>query len=241
MQKHAIDHDGGNDHVLFFGKLSTRKYIFHRSTSFILLTALSVPTCFGQAVSAKTPTSSLKPVAKPPEFATRGEVDELKRQLENLTKQISDLQAEKKSSDEFMYQVWFDVSKLKKDSAELDPASPNTYIRVESDVGPLLVSLENAEPYLDGYKVHLTIGNPLSLTFKGFQIAATWAPRLSGNDYAGWLKKQKKKTFSLTQDLLSGRWNAVTLILPETKAEEVGYLEVSITINTISLGAALGN
>jgi hypothetical protein len=231
------------DLILFAAPADFGECMFRPSVIVFLLSVLGARVCCGQTAPVKTTTTPnvSKPVAKPPDPVTHAEVEELKKQIVALTRELSDLEEDKKASDSVMYQVWADVSNLKKASAVLDPASPNEYIRIESDVGPLLVSLKNVEPYLDGYKVQLTVGNPLSLTFKGFELAATWAPRLSGTDYAGWLKKQKKKTFSLTQDLLSGRWNAVTLILSETKAEEVGYLEVSSTINTISLGVSLGN
>ena len=117
--------------------------------------------------------------------------------VEQLKKQVADLQENVNSLWQQIYNEISDIQNLKRSSATFDPASPDKYIRVETDAGSLLVSLGKVEPYLDGYKVELQVGNPLAATFKGFEIAATWAPRFKNYNgkYLEWLKNKSSKTF----------------------------------------------
>jgi hypothetical protein len=155
----------------------------------------------------------------------------LRKELHDLQKRVADL-----SGQLFRQSLQFET--LKHESAEFDPASPNTYSRLDTEAGSILIVLGTAQPYLDGYKVELQIGNPLTLTFRGFGIAATWGPRWKdGNDFGEWLKKNKEKSFDFTDDIQSARWNSVVLILPDTKPQDFGFLRVSIKVNTVSMGS----
>ena len=85
---------------------------------------------------------------------------------------------------------------LEHENATFDPASPGPYQRVDTDIGPLLISLGKAEPYLDGYTVHINIGNLSSATLIGFKLSAKWAKRYRKEDgnYLDWMGKRKEKT-----------------------------------------------
>jgi hypothetical protein len=89
--------------------------------------------------------------------------------------------------------------------------------------------------------VELQIGNPHQMNFTGFEVSATWAPRMSNytSKLMEWFKKNREQKFSFTNQLAEGRWNSVSLILPSTKPEDFGYLSVSLDVNTVSLGAPL--
>jgi len=129
-----------------------------------------------------------------------------------------------------------EIYTLKHAEAELDPASPDKYQRIETTVGPLLVSLGKAEPYLDGYKVQLQIGNPLAAQFSGFTVSTLYAPRKRKDEnFLQWFKKRKSKEFVFTQTLISSRWNVVELIFPDVKPDAFGWLNVSISVNQVLL------
>jgi hypothetical protein len=131
-----------------------------------------------------------------------------------------------------------EVSELKHGSAQLDPADPNAYYRIDTKVGPLLVLLANAQPYLDGCKVELQIGNPLAVTFSGFEVMARWNTRYiapADDQFLSWKKNEKSKTFQFTQNLSPLHWSKVELVLPQTKAEDFGYLSVSVAVHNLSL------
>ena len=213
----------------------------HLLTSLVLSLALHG---FAQTPSTGAPAA---PSPKPqPSTASAGnktaedmkkELASLKGQLSAQAKQITELEDSLKS----VWQQIFELDKLKRESAEFDPASPNAYERVETSVGSVLVSMGKAEPYLDGYSVELEVGNPMVATFKGFKLSATWGPRLKkGENYFDWFKKRKTKDFSFTEDLISGKWNATHVIIPDTKPEDFGFFEVSVSVNTVSLGTSRG-
>lgn len=121
----------------------------------------------------------------------------------------------------------------------LDPAS-KAYGRLDTATGFFLVSCQDVQPYLDGYKVILHIGNPLGVRFVGFKITARWGPRYTGEDndyesYAKWMGGLKARDFAFADVLEAGRWNEVELVLTQTTAQQVGYIQVSLDTNTVSL------
>ncbi|HWE51412.1 MAG TPA: hypothetical protein VG273_16590 [Bryobacteraceae bacterium] len=161
-----------------------------------------------------------------------------------LTDQISDLQkkvaALTRSLNDLRKSVWVLESQLPK-SVEFDPASPGPYLRIDGGSAPLLISLGTVEPYLDGYKFTVLIGNPTTATFNGFELTAKWAPRLGAEPDADalmkWFDSQRSKTFSRTEALPPGRWTAVDLIVPTTKPQQFGWLELSIALDQISFSS----
>jgi len=163
---------------------------------------------------------------------------------------IEELQKEVEGLKETVDALWLAISRHTDDIqalhhyfADLDPASPDKYSRTETGAGFLLMSLGKVEPYLDGYKVELRIGNPHQMDFKGFEVIASWGPRKMPSpgtvSIAEWLKKVRTQTFSFTNQLAGGRWNSVSLILPSTKPEDFGSLSVSLNVNTVSLGGPI--
>ena len=126
---------------------------------------------------------------------------------------------------------------MKHTSAEFDPAEPDKWVRVDTDAGPLLVSIKGVEPYLDGCRLHLDVGNPNSFTVRSFHVNATWTRRLGEEENrVDWFKSLKKKTFDLEKQLLAGKRNPVELILPDTDPTEVGYIEISLNVDTVAFG-----
>lgn len=121
-------------------------------------------------------------------------------------------------------------------TAIFDPADPGGYSRLDSDGGTFLVSLVNADRYLDGYRVTMHFGNPSSATYAGFKLKAKWGARYEkGGDYSAWSAALREKSLDLTTDLDAGSWNKVSFVLSPAKPEEFGHLELSITTNTVRL------
>ncbi|MDX6610935.1 MAG: hypothetical protein QOD75_121 [Blastocatellia bacterium] len=124
----------------------------------------------------------------------------------------------------------------KDNSAELDTTS-DSYQKVNSNNGTFLVSVAKLEPYLNGYKIFLGIGNMTTATFSGFDLSLKWAPKepAFNDNWLSWHQNKKTKSQHFTQDLLPGRWNQVEVILTPAQAHELGYLEVSIKTNEVIL------
>jgi outer membrane murein-binding lipoprotein Lpp len=125
------------------------------------------------------------------------------------------------------------------ETAEFDPSSPGGYSRIDTIGGTFLVSIKNVAPYVDGFRITCNFGNPSSVTFKGFKLKAKWGPRrdfkVKGFSFSKWRTSLREKELSLTDSLQPGAWNPVTFVLAPAKADEFGYLELSINTDTISL------
>jgi hypothetical protein len=127
--------------------------------------------------------------------------------------------------------------------AMLDPAS-KAYMRVDAKVGFFLISCQNVQPYLDGQKVTLQVGNPQSVGYSGFRLKVRSGPKFNGswNDQAvveDWSRSLKPQDFRFTCVLVPGRWNEVEIVLSETSPERIGLLMVSIDVDIVSMGAPL--
>ncbi len=120
--------------------------------------------------------------------------------------------------------------------AELD-TSKETYQQVKSNNATFLMTFVKAEPYLNGYKVTLSIGNITTATFNGFDLKLKWGakePEYS-DKWIDWWHGLKTKEQHFTDDLVPGRWNRVEVALLPASADELGFLQVSIETNALTL------
>jgi hypothetical protein len=118
--------------------------------------------------------------------------------------------------------------------AYLDASRPGAFIPVTTAVGRFYLSLENAEPYLDGYRVALDVGNPNFVTFNGFKISAIWAG-VPGNKDWGKKRVSQKREFSFTETLQPGAWTRVRIELSPAAPDDIKLIELSIETNQLSL------
>jgi Protein of unknown function (DUF3251) len=158
---------------------------------------------------------------------------ELRAQVEALRGEIASLKDE-------LGQARVEIWKIMPTrSVKLDPAAPGKYERLDTDVGHFLISLENVVPYVDGYKVLLKIGNPLSADYGGFEVKATWGKRfVRGLKWADWRRSLQVKTVTSTDRLRSGVWNKFEIVLAPAQADSLGYLEVGLTVDQVILRTA---
>jgi hypothetical protein len=156
--------------------------------------------------------------------------DGLKRSLDALQAQVQSLE-----TDVLVLQARTNPY----ETAVFDPSNPVGYSRIDADGGTFLVSVKNAVPYLDGFRVTCHFGNPSSVIFTGFKLKAKWGARrdfkAKGFDFMRWQASLQEKELSLTDSLRPGSWNPVTFVVAPAKADEFGYLELSITTDTLSL------
>lgn len=111
-------------------------------------------------------------------------------------------------------------------SAFIDTSSINMYRRIDSVSGYFLFIVKDITPYLNGYKIKFTIGNPSYATYKGYKLKILW-----GDNFLS----LKEANFSFTQDLKPGSWNNAEFVLAPAKSEEVNYIVVSIETDIIQL------
>jgi hypothetical protein len=194
----------------------------------IVVTILTVAmvNALGQA-QGKAPSQSDRRISD-----LQKEVANLREQVGKLSKSLGELQG-------VTFKLRLDVNKYK--DVELDLATPGKYQRLDETggTGSFLISVEDAVPYLDGYKVHLNIGNPSAARYRGFKLKLQWAKAFTKfDDFAAWQewdKAIKEKEVSFTETLMPGTWNKIEVIVSPAGVDELGYFHVSLETNTIAL------
>lgn len=61
--------------------------------------------------------------------------------------------------------------------AHLNPSTLGDFGLLRTDVGTFLISIDDVEPYLEGYKLKLKIGNITSATYGQFKLSIEWGPK----------------------------------------------------------------
>ena len=103
------------------------------------------------------------------------------------------------------------------------------YAFLKTPFGNLLVGTENVEPYLDGYKIHLKIGNPTNIRFNGFSLI--YSTFSDSNVFATF----HAITNNITDDLVPGYWTPIDFVLAPATMEEVRNASVSVELNQLTL------
>lgn len=103
--------------------------------------------------------------------------------------------------------------------------------------GIFLITIEKLEPYLDGYKATLHVGNTSTLTMLGGEFEVKWGlPWDSPNKKPKeiWASRKSKK-FSFTHTFSPGAYTAIDVALTPARPEEVKTLNVAPLWNRISM------
>ena len=164
-------------------------------------------------------------------------VPEIERRVSELEHKVSEL--EQKVND---HKIDIDFAESRIQALE-DPdrsitldATHTAFQKVETNNGWFLVSVQNVQPYANGQKLSLQIGNPLSATFVGCKLLVTWGRQFKkGDKYKDWESGLHKEEFTLVNTLQAGHWNSVSITLAPCMPEELAYLVVKIETNVLSL------
>ena len=195
---------------------------------------------------------------KPPQTTPR---------VDALEKKISDLEQRIKSEEHETFQLHLDSFKLRLDLQERIEAlkertatidlNSTGYSFLDTGGGVILISCHGAEPYLNGHRIKLRLGNPLNMRFSGFKLKFKFGrkppnpPTIKGmngsdflkageawkRDYDAWKESLRSAEGSYTVDLSPGAWKTVQATLPQTIAADIAYVEVRIETDIISLRA----
>lgn len=188
----------------------------------------STPTPKPTAHSVGTNSSDAARVARIQEDFTS-----LEKEVKELSKTVEGMRSE-------LTRVELNQVTNSHSSVTIDPASPKSFQRLDSSAGSFFVSLSDVVPFLDGYKVILNVGNPLDVTYSGFTLDVKWGPRydyskFSVPTYKAWSSQLKEQKFPYADSLRPGAWNKVSIIISPAKAEDLGYLELSIETDTVQM------
>ncbi len=171
------------------------------------------------------------------------EISELKNQTEEIKKLVNSKVGV--GSDTFLniYKRLWAIEQY--NSVSFDPSGQKSYQRLDTNNGTFLILLDNVTPYLDGFKVTLSIGNPSAATYSGLKLNVSWGKRFpvyEENKIDEYMKNSeianastKEKVISLTDSLQPGSWNKVTLVISPASAKEFGRLGVTLTTDQVVL------
>ncbi len=168
---------------------------------------------------------------------TQSQIGKLQKEIEDLRKETSALQKSVGDLNARLFKA--EINQNANQSAFLDLTS-HSYQRIDTSTGSFLVSVRDATPYLDGYRVVLDIGNPSFATYTRFKLKVKWNrsydwAKYSDVSYQAWNGALHEKEASFTDALKPGTWNKVELLLPTTKGDELGYFLLSMETDMISL------
>jgi hypothetical protein len=155
--------------------------------------------------------------------------------ISNLKKRINALES-RLSLDEY----FLSTKQAKQTEVALDPANLNIYQRLDSDPLQFLVSLKSVTPYLNGYMATINVGNPSTAHFRGLKIKCRWSKpydwgKYSESSYKAWEAAVHTSEVQVQNDIAPGSWNPIGVILLPATREELGYFQISIESNTVSL------
>ena len=91
--------------------------------------------------------------------SVRAEIAELKKQVASLEGQLN------------LYKYLLKQKQDRTDELAVD-VTARGFLKLDTTNGPVLVSVQEVSPYLDGYKVKLELGNPTNATYTNFTIKA---------------------------------------------------------------------
>lgn len=171
------------------------------------------------------------------DFKKEVKPDALEREIEFLRKQFVELDVK---------HLDLEAAVESRTTAKLNLLGKG-FASVDSGVGTLLVSCEGAEPYLNGHKLKLKIGNPLTATIAAFHIKCRyglkepdyWAyiadRKAHDNEMRTYQKSIRTNEVDLTQTLKPGSWTPIDLELVPSKVEELGYIALEMQVTTVQL------
>lgn len=137
----------------------------------------------------------------------RDEITELKLKISNLQTELSSLQFENS---------W-------RESATLY-AGETKYTLVEADVGTFATAMRSVQPYANGVRVRISMGNLTAAHINELSFVANYGsvddkglPQFSS-------AKEKEVTFD--RQIKSGSWNDTVIELPNISPEKFGYVQL---------------
>jgi len=135
-------------------------------------------------------------------------------------------------------------------AAEFNPAADEGFQRVDTSLGTTLVVLDDVQPFADGSRIELHIGNMTNGNLAKVTLKVMWnskepvePPETATADeraaydeaFVKWLEGERSKDVELTQSLSRGAWTVVTTNVPGVPPDELGYVRIALDAGQVSL------
>jgi len=156
---------------------------------------------------------------------------EQEKRLTNLEGAVTDLYASQRARAEG------GDSLFDKDRTVTFDTSDQGYFVVNSETGVFFVRLKKAAPYLDGYLLQLSVGNPMNATYNGATLKIWWGPAYDPGKgtYEDWEKSLSYKEVKVADELTAGYWTDVDAILSPASSEDMKTVRLGIVTDKVQL------
>ena len=112
----------------------------------------------------------------------------------------------------------------------------STYGLVTNNFGAFAVVCNRITPFLDGYKLYLSIGNLTSVWFNGAKLHVSWGlPWSSDLSTEQYQQSQHEEDVEITQTLRPGAYTQVVVTATPAIPAAIHEVTVGITLNKISM------
>jgi hypothetical protein len=172
--------------------------------SLSLSTLICTPAAFAQTAGTKTPTAK-------PEAASINQ--DYERRINSLEAQISNLQN----------RVAYKFATLDCNTGKYDE------FQFASGTLAYFAACTKIEPYLEGHKITISIGNPYAFAFSNVKGNLNY-----GKDWSDVANKKVEVNFN--ESLRGGAWNSLVVTVNPSKPEEMRLLYLNLSAQTASSG-----
>ena len=142
--------------------------------------------------------------------ADRNDIKKLKREVADLQATVSQLQ--------------WDITFGKFESVAYITPGSDGYAIIKSDLGYMVVSLDDVQPYANGCRITLCIGNLTSAQVDGATAKLEWGSvDDKGTPLNGYARS---RDISFSQALRPGAWTNVPVVLEGVPPTDLGFVRV---------------
>lgn len=107
----------------------------------------------------------------------------------------------------------------------------------------LPVRLKNVEPFGDGQKITLSVGNPYAAELRNLKLEVEYGTRppipnesdAESTAHAEWSRGLKRLEQPVPNDLGSGSWSPVSFTIAPAKPEDVAFMRVTVQVGRVGL------
>ncbi|MCR4336188.1 MAG: DUF3251 domain-containing protein [Candidatus Omnitrophica bacterium] len=120
----------------------------------------------------------------------------------------------------------------------LNPVSRES-VKIESNVGTILLSIQKMDKTEKGYLLTLNIGNPSAATYGNIKVKMRWGKNyVQGpvQNYDQWRRSLGTSEFEYPGEIEPGTWAEVAVNIPSVEAGQFEHLECEMEVGTIKMG-----
>lgn len=146
------------------------------------------------------------------------DIEALRADIQGLRTEIADLKLAQSALEmDDIVDDWAEIAFLRPADTGWSP--------IRFSLGVLTIQMADVKPYANGSKVSLVFGNTLATTISGLAAKIEWGPvDANGSPTNG---ATKAKDIKFNEEIRSGKWTTVPLVLDGVSPSDLGFVRVS--------------